>query len=121
MSKLLKTIGGVLFVWFMLAVLCVGIGFLATSCTKEQSRTADAVVQNTCEVLAADTAAITGKNVEDVIARTCALEKFTRKLREALLSQQMRELYKQDGAAVPAALPAADPYHGVEEAAEPAE
>jgi hypothetical protein len=82
------------------------------ACTKTQARTANDAVVATCELLAIDVADQTGNKVEDVIAKTCAIERFTRKLRDALLAQQMRELYRQK-----ALTPAEDTYEGIGEAA----
>lgn len=78
----------------MASAVALGI-WLATGCTAAQKstiRTADDGLRAACELLAAEQAEALGLTVEDVIKTTCAAERFSRDLREHLLSAQRREL-----------------------------
>lgn len=89
----------VLINWALFAgALTVGV---AASCAsaKPTLRAADQLLQDACEVLALRMGEKTHANAEQIIATTCAVEGFTRTLRETLLSQQI-EAARAAGVAV---------------------
>jgi hypothetical protein len=74
------------------AVFCPLLVLFSGACgpsTKPALRTADALLQDACEVLAQRMAERGNSDPQKIINVTCAVEGFTRTLREMLLSQQI--------------------------------
>jgi hypothetical protein len=57
--------------------------------TKSALRTADSIVRDACEALAAVSAEQAGVEADKLIATSCAIESVTRRMRDRLLAQQL--------------------------------
>jgi hypothetical protein len=77
---------------------CVG-GGLAPE-VKAPLKAADAALRAACEGMAQTLALQSGADAQRIVAATCAVEGFTRTLREMLLAQQL-EAARAAGVAVP--------------------
>lgn len=78
----------------------LGVATLSCASAKPVLRTADALIEDACEVLAERMAERSHASSRRIIEVTCAVEGFTRAFRETLLSQQI-EAARRAGVAVP--------------------
>lgn len=78
----------------------IGAACRPSAPAKTALRAIDYQLQLACQGLAQQLAAKSGASAEQIVAKTCAVEGFTRTLRESLLSQQINEA-KANGVAVP--------------------
>lgn len=84
----------------LLAKLGVVTCIFGCASVKAPLRQADEALQTACQGMAQSIAERSGADAQRIVATTCAVEGFTRTLREMLLSQQL-EAAKAAGVAVP--------------------